>query len=124
MLAFFPLKSRCLQCRSTKLSLTKIIKSMEKKYEDMPLWQLSVNELKLIISHMLEEKLHALEDNGQTPTTRVYGIQGLADLLHCSRTKASQIKKLGLIDEAITQVGRKIVIDAELAIKLLNKRRK
>ena len=94
---------------------------MEKIRDDMPLWQLSVNELKLIISKMFEEKFHVLEENGQKPTTRVYGISGLADLLHCSKTKANQIKKLGLIDAAITQVGRKIVIDADLAIKLLKR---
>ncbi len=97
---------------------------MEKIGNDMPLWQLSVNELEVLITKVLDEKLQTLADNGSKPTTHVYGIQGLANLLHCSKTKASQIKKLGLIDEAITQVGRKIVIDAELAIKLLNKRRK
>ena len=90
--------------------------------EDMPLWQLSVCELKQIITKLLDEKLHAIE-NGQKPTTRVYGIQGLADLLHCSKTKANQIKKRGLIDNAITQVDRKIVIDADQAIKLLNRRK-
>ena len=93
---------------------------MEKKDENKPLWQLTVSELKLIIAQLIEDKF-ALKECEKKPTTRVYGINGLAQLLHCSRTTANQIKKTGIIDEAITQVGRKIVIDAEMAIKLLNK---
>lgn len=95
---------------------------MEKKYEDMPLWQLSVSELKLMITKLLDDKLNALEERGQKTTTRVYGIRGLADLLHCSMTTANHIKRLGIIDDAITQVGRKIVIDADKAIQLLKRK--
>ena len=49
----------------------------------------------------------------------VYGMQGLADLLGCSLTTASRIKKSGVLDPAISQKGRIIVTDADLALDLL-----
>lgn len=41
--------------------------------------------------------------------------------MHCSKTTANHIKRLGIIDDAITQIGRKIVVDADQALKLLNR---
>ncbi len=48
----------------------------------------------------------------------VYGIAGICEIFGCSKPTAIRIKKSGRIDKAITQVGRKIVIDAELALQL------
>ena len=48
----------------------------------------------------------------------VYGIKGIADTFGCSIPTANRIKRSGVIDGAITQVGRKIVIDADLALEL------
>jgi hypothetical protein len=48
----------------------------------------------------------------------VYRIRGIAQLFGCSMPTASRIKKSGIIDNAITQVGRKIIVDAKLALKL------
>ena len=36
----------------------------------------------------------------------------------CSVPTANRIKKSGIIDKAITQIGRKIVVDADLALSL------
>lgn len=52
----------------------------------------------------------------------VYGIEGIAQLFGCSRTTASRIKASGRIDEAITQNGRVIVVDAEKALELFNEK--
>lgn len=52
------------------------------------------------------------------PHRLVYGIKGIADTFGCSIPTANRIKKSGVIDDAITQVGRKIVVDANLALKL------
>lgn len=52
------------------------------------------------------------------PKNLVYGIQGIADTFGCSIPTANRIKRSGVIDAAITQVGRKIVVDADLALKL------
>ncbi len=47
-----------------------------------------------------------------------YGIEGIARIFGCSVPTANRIKKSGVIDKAITQIGRKIVIDADLALAL------
>ena len=50
----------------------------------------------------------------------VYGIAGIAQLFNCSMTTANRIKASGRIDDAITQHGRIIVVDADKALVLLN----
>lgn len=55
----------------------------------------------------------------------VYGLQGICDLFGCSTATASRIKRSGVIDAAISQVGNTIVVDADLAVDLLRiKKRK
>ena len=49
----------------------------------------------------------------------VYGIKGIAKLIDGSTSKANRLKKSGVIDEAIIQNGRKIIVDAELALELM-----
>lgn len=48
----------------------------------------------------------------------VYGLKGLAKVLGCSRTTASKIKNSGAIDEAISQVGKLIVIDKKKLLEI------
>lgn len=50
-----------------------------------------------------------------------YGLDGLMRLVGCSKTTAWRIKRSGLIDEAIIQVGRKIIIDEEKALECMKK---
>ena len=47
-----------------------------------------------------------------------YGIEGIARVFGCSVPTANRIKKSGIIDKAITQIGRKIIVDADLALSL------
>lgn len=49
----------------------------------------------------------------------MFGISGLAKLLNCGKTKAQAIKNSGVIDAALYQVGKKIVIDSEKALELI-----
>jgi hypothetical protein len=51
----------------------------------------------------------------------VYQLSGLANLFGCSKTTASRIKQSGKIDEAISQIGNLIVIDADKALELAGK---
>ena len=51
---------------------------------------------------------------------KVYGIQGLANLLCCSESTANRIKASHILDPAISQINRTIVIDAEKALELLS----
>lgn len=52
----------------------------------------------------------------------VYGIKGIAELFGCSIPTASRIKQSGKIDRAVTQIGRKIIVDAELALELAGRK--
>jgi len=51
----------------------------------------------------------------------VYGIAGIARLFNCSMTTANRIKASGKIDRAISQCGRMITVDADLALELMKK---
>ena len=53
----------------------------------------------------------------------VYGIDGIAEIFGCSRPTASRIKKSGRINAAIRQIGRKIVVDVELALSIAGQKR-
>lgn len=56
------------------------------------------------------------------PTGRlVYGLRGIQDLFNCSH-KTAQHYKDHVIMEAVTQNGRKIVVDADLALQLFKER--
>ena len=49
----------------------------------------------------------------------VYGVAGIAQLFGCSTATAQRIKNSGAIDDAISQIGGVIVVDAEYALDLL-----
>lgn len=58
----------------------------------------------------------------QSPRRRlVRGIEGIAQALKVSTAQAKRIKASGLIDQAITQSGRVILTDADLAVSLYRK---
>ena len=54
------------------------------------------------------------------PKNLVYGLEGKKPLFGCSTTTAWRIKNSEWIRPAISQVGRKIVVDADLALELAN----
>ena len=49
----------------------------------------------------------------------VYGLKGISTLFGCSKSTAYKIKRSGRIDEAISQIGSTIIVDAEKALELL-----
>lgn len=49
----------------------------------------------------------------------VYGLAGLAKLLGCSPATAQRIKRSGILDAAISQHSRTIIVDADLAMELM-----
>jgi hypothetical protein len=49
----------------------------------------------------------------------VYGIAGIAQIFNCSMTTANRIKASGKISRAISQCGRIITVDADLALELI-----
>lgn len=92
--------------------------------DSMPLWQLTVGEFKQIIAETVAKSLN---DNVTTTSSRniryVYGLAGIAELFNCSIASANKIKASGRIDNAIIQIGRKIMVDADLALELAGKKK-
>lgn len=79
----------------------------------------------------LEEKLDEIQNtirqlydmnNKTKPSERryVHGIKGIATVFGCSVSTANRIKASGVIDEAIIQRGRRIIVDEEKALELFN----
>lgn len=92
---------------------------------ETPIWQLNVAELQELISKQLSGINKIATDNENELSKKyVYGIAGITDLFHCSTSTANRIKRSGVIDKAIRQVGKKIIIDAELAMQLINEGRR
>lgn len=91
----------------------------------LPLWQYTGEQLlELLDSRIVKDNI---EPDGAAITAKrwlVYGIKGLCELLQCSKATAIRIKNSGVIERAITQTGRKIIIDAQLALDLIKTSKK
>lgn len=84
-----------------------------------PLWQMTGEEFLFLQQHAESEvQQQSKTVVADTSKKYVYGIGGIARLFGCSIPTASRIKKSGKIAKAITQIGRKIIVDAELALEL------
>ena len=79
-----------------------------------------------IIDLTLGELLEAIEDRVKDYQRQpekeekrfVYGLKGLAKLLGCSKTTAARLKATGNYDEAITQIGALLLIDADKVLEI------
>lgn len=88
-----------------------------------PVWQMTGEELLFLAQH------GNMSANGETAKASskeekryVYGLAGIARLFGCSLPTANRIKQSGKINRAITQVGRKIIVDADLALELAGRK--
>lgn len=78
----------------------------------------------LPVGHLLDilEQRYGLSAISRPQGKRyVYGIAGIAELFNFSKSSAARLKKSGKIDEAITQVGQLIIVDAQKALELTDK---
>lgn len=108
----------------TALSLiTKTVnKEQDPEYEELlekPLWQFTGKDHEYLLKHVLMESLSNEDCEQPSKKHYVQGINGIADLFGCSRSTAQRIKNSGVIDDAITQVHRKILVDTDLALQLV-----
>lgn len=83
-----------------------------------PVCMMTGEELSLLLQNIGTAKVSA-EVTSEYKKRYVYGVQGIAETFGCSIPTANRIKASGVIDDAITQIGRKIVVDPELAIQLV-----
>ena len=92
------------------------------EYEELlekPLWQFTGKDHEYMLKHVLMESFTSVDAEPSSQKRYVQGYQGIATLFGCSKSTAQRIKKSGIIDEAITQVNRKILVDADLALQLV-----
>ena len=89
--------------------------------KNKPLWQMTGEEF-LYLQQNREQKEEQPTIVSSTSKKHVYGMAGIARLFGCSVPTANRIKQSGKIDKAITQVGRKIIVDAELALELAGRK--
>ena len=88
-----------------------------------PVWQMTGEEFIMLSRHASGQTEAQPQPVTDTSRKYVYGIPGIARLFGCSLPTANRIKKSGKIDKAITQIGRKIIVDAELALELAGKKK-
>lgn len=87
----------------------------ERISNETPLMYLTVGELKSLFSELVPQPLKIEEKK------YVYGYKGIASIFNCSIGAAKNLKLSGKIDKAITQDGRKIKVDVDLALSQLRK---
>ena len=89
--------------------------------KDKPIWQMQGSEL----VELIQTSISGISTTSK-PTEKkyVYGISGIQKLQYCSESSAKRLKKSGVINEAIIQNGRKIIVDVEKALELLKKNQK
>lgn len=91
---------------------------------ERPLWSFSGEEF-LTLLRLNNGNVQAVAISEPQPERKlVYGIKGLCEILQCSPATAHRIKKSGILKDAITQIGRKIVIDVELAMEKIRTTKK
>ncbi|MBA0882736.1 DUF3853 family protein [Flavobacterium undicola] len=86
-----------------------------------PLWQMTGEEFLFLQNNPQQNNKQPFETIDK-PKKYVYGMLGIAKLFNCSIPTANRIKKSKRIDKAITQIGRKIIVDAELALELAGRK--
>ena len=91
-----------------------------------PLCMMTGEQFAFLASNLslISDQANKNKTEAEKPKHIVYGIKGIADTFGCSIPTANRIKRSGIIDGAITQVGRKIVIDSDLALELAAKAKK
>lgn len=86
--------------------------------DDTPIAMLTVGQLR----EYLKINTPSVPDPAKEEKKYVYGIRGIAGLFNCSIPTANRIKASGKIDGAITQIGRKIIVDADRALELAGRK--
>lgn len=91
--------------------------------DNKPIIQATLGDLKEMIEDMFATPTNYPHDKPpEVKKHLVYGLAGLAKLLGVCKSTASKIKSSGILSPAISQHGKVIVIDADLALELMRAR--
>lgn len=90
----------------------------------IPLFQMNGAQLISIIKLAFGHEAAPPRERSSVPEVQeankyAYGIAGICEIFGCSKPTAQRIKKSGVIDGAITQTGRTIVVDRQKALALV-----
>lgn len=94
------------------------------EYNDTtPLAALTIGEFKSLLEGYLEKAVNpALSGIKHSSGNYVYGLRGIQQLFGVSHKTAQEYKDT-FLRPAVMQNGRKIVVDADLAMELFNKKK-
>lgn len=89
--------------------------------KEKPLFQATLGDLIEALNEGVanEGKDGRANTNSSSEKRYVYGLSGISKLFGCSLATAQRIKSSGVIDAAISQNGKIIVVDADLVLDLL-----
>lgn len=88
--------------------------------ENTPLAMLTVGQFKeIIISAMPRQEVETKLD---ASPNYIYGLAGIRELFGVSHATAQKLKNT-ILAPAVKQCGRKIIVDARMAVELFNKRK-
>lgn len=99
---------------NTTTSLPKVLGGRTLITESTALAMLTVGQLKEIVRDLIDEKA----EKPSTERRYVYGLQGIRQLFGVGLNTAQKYKD-GIIKDAVIQIGRKIIVDADKAIELM-----
>jgi hypothetical protein len=88
---------------------------------EKPIWQMTGEQFLVLLENNVKStdpEPHNVPSN-TLEKKYVYGIRGIANLMNCSISTANRIKKKGILNDAIIQQGRSIIVDVEKALELL-----
>jgi len=86
--------------------------------KNKPLWQMTGEELMQLLQPNQTQKVL---DTTNSEKRYVYGLSGLRQLVGCSHVTAQRIKDSGKIKGCFSQIGRKLIFDADAVLKALKK---
>jgi len=90
------------------------------KLDSTPIVTLTVGDLKAIIKASTVEQPQTIDSDKRY----VYGLKGIATTLNCSVVTALRLKKTGIFDPALRQIGRKIVCDPVHLLEIIRRDKK
>ena len=85
--------------------------------DDTKLIDLTVGELKELFESLVPKITPMVLTQSKSEKRLVYGLKGIKELFHVSDSTARKLKN-GPIKEAVSQSGRTIVVDADMALML------
>lgn len=88
---------------------------------NQPLWQMTGADFLQLHRLALDEQMQGIQSTPPPTKRYVYGLRGICDLFQCSHAHAQKLKD-GVLKPAIKQVGRKIIVDVDAAMALLDKK--